>query len=450
MIKPIQNAFKIPELRKRIIFTVLLLIVYRLGAHITLPGINDGALEDFFKQLMETNEGTGNVLALINIFSGGAFSQMTIFALGIQPYISASIIMQLLAVIVPSLEKLSKEPDGRKKITQYTRYGTVLLSIVQGIMITILLRNPGQLIGGGAGTIVDNPTMWWHALAVLTLTAGTAFVMWLGEQITERGIGQGISIIITVGIMAGFPNGVATVFRNLFQNTNFGLAQLAMLLALIVIAVAGTIFIHLSVRKIPVQYGRQIRGGKVFGGRAMHLPLRVNTAGMIPIIFAITLMTFPGVIIGMLPQDWTWVAVLATLMDPGNPTFLYLSIYALLIIGFTYFYTAVQINPVQMAEDLQKYGGFIPGLRPGKQTADYINTTLTRITLPGALFLAGIAVIPISITSWLGVGGMVEGASVLIVVGVVLDTVSQIESYLTMRHYDGFLKDRRLKGRSRR
>ena len=450
MIKPIQNAFKIPELRKRIIFTVLLLIVYRLGAHITLPGINDGALEDFFKQLMETNEGTGNVLALINIFSGGAFSQMTIFALGIQPYISASIIMQLLAVIVPSLEKLSKEPDGRKKITQYTRYGTVLLSIVQGIMITILLRNPGQLIGGGAGTIVDNPTMWWHALAVLTLTAGTAFVMWLGEQITERGIGQGISIIITVGIMAGFPNGVATVFRNLFQNTNFGLAQLAMLLALIVIAVAGTIFIHLSVRKIPVQYGRQIRGGKVFGGRAMHLPLRVNTAGMIPIIFAITLMTFPGVLIGMLPQDWTWVAVLVTLMDPGNPTFLYLSIYALLIIGFTYFYTAVQINPVQMAEDLQKYGGFIPGLRPGKQTADYINTTLTRITLPGALFLAGIAVIPISITSWLGVGGMVEGASVLIVVGVVLDTVSQIESYLTMRHYDGFLKDRRLKGRSRR
>ncbi len=450
MIKPIQNAFKIPELRKRIIFTVLLLIVYRLGAHITLPGINDGALEDFFNQLMETNAGTGNVLALINVFSGGAFSQMTIFALGIQPYISASIIMQLLAVIVPSLEKLSKEPDGRKKITQYTRYGTVLLSIVQGVMITILLRNPGQLIGQDAGTIVDNPTIWWHALSVLTLTAGTAFVMWLGEQITERGIGQGISIIITVGIMAGFPNGVATVFTNLLNRTNFGLAQLAMLLALIVIAVAGTIFIHLSVRKIPVQYGRQIRGGKVFGGRAMHLPLRVNTAGMIPIIFAITLMTFPGVLIGMLPQNWEWVVVLARLMDPGNPTFLYLSIYALLIIGFTYFYTAVQVNPVQMAEDLQKYGGFIPGLRPGKQTADYINTTLTRITLPGALFLAGIAVIPISITSWLGVGGMVEGASVLIVVGVVLDTVSQIESYLTMRHYDGFLKDRRLKGRSRR
>lgn len=444
MIKPIQNAFKIPELRKRIIFTILLLVVYRLGAHITLPGIDDQALEEFFKQLVER---TGNVLALIDVFSGGAFGQMTIFALGIQPYISASIIMQLLAVIVPSLEKLSKEPDGKKKITQYTRYGTVLLSIVQGITITILLRNPGEAFGTGSGAIVNNPTIWWHALAVLTLTAGTAFVMWLGEQITERGIGQGISIIITVGIMAGFPSGVNTVYSNLLGNTNFGLAQLAMLFLLIVVAVSGTIFIHLSVRKIPVQYGKQIRGNKVFGGRSMSIPLRVNTAGMIPIIFAVTLMTFPGVLIGLLPKDWTWVAGLAALMDATDPSLLYLSVYALLIIGFTYFYTAVQVNPVDMAENLQKYGGFIPGLRPGKQTADYINTTLTRITLPGALFLAGIAVIPIIITSRLGVGGMVEGASVLIVVGVVLDTVSQIESYLTMRHYDGFLKDRRLKGR---
>lgn len=445
MIKPIQNALKIPELRKRIIFSVMLLIVYRLGAHITLPGIDDAALEVFFNQLMER---TGNVLALINIFSGGAFGQMTIFALGIQPYITAAIIMQMLPMIVPALEKLSKEPDGRKKITQYTRYGTVILSIIQGITISILLRNPGALFGGGTGNIVDpNATIWWHALVVLTLTAGTAFVMWLGEQITERGIGQGISIIITVGIMAAFPNGVMTVLRNLLEDTGFGLIHLTGLLALIVVAVAGTIFIHLSIRKIPIQYGRQIRGGKVFGGRSMHLPLRVNAAGMIPIIFAVYLMTFPSFIIGILPQDWTWVVGLTNLMDPTNPSFFYLSIYALLIIGFTYFYTAVQINPVQMAEDLQKNGGFIPGLRPGKQTADYINTTLTRITLPGALFLAGIAVIPIAITSMLGVGGMVEGASVLIVVGVVLDTVSQIESYLTMRHYDGFLKDRRLKGR---
>ena len=443
MIKAFQNAFKIPELRKRIIFTALLLIVYRLGAHITLPGIDDQALEAFFQQLMERG---GNVIGFIDLFSGGAFSQMTIFALGIQPYISASIIMQLLAVIVPSLEKLSKEPDGRKKITQYTRYGTVALSIIQGITISIVLRNP-ENITGQAGEIVRNPNLWWHFLVVITLTAGTSFVMWLGEQITERGIGQGISLIITVGIVAGLPGGVTTVFNNLVTRPEFGILQLALLVALVVIAVMGTVFITLSVRKIPVQYGRQIRGRRVIGGQSTHLPLRVNAAGMIPIIFAVTLIQFPPTVLGFLPRDWGWVTGVETLIAPGTP--LYLTVYALLIIGFTYFYTAVQINPIQMAEDLQKYGGFIPGIRAGKQTADYINTTLTRITLPGAVFLAAIAVIPIIITSQLNVGNMVEGASILIVVGVVLDTMSQIESYLTVRHYEGFLKDRKLKGRRR-
>lgn len=444
MIKAFQNALKIPELRKRLIFTALLLIIYRLGAHITLPGIDDQALEAFFQQLMERG---GNVIGFIDLFSGGAFSQMTIFALGIQPYISASIIMQLLAVMVPSLEKLSKEPDGRKKITQYTRYGTVVLSIIQGITISIVLRNPEQ-IAGQAGQIVRDPNLWWHFLVVLTLTAGTSFVMWLGEQITERGIGQGISLIITVGIIAGLPSGVSTVFNNLFTNPRFGIPQFVLLVGLIVIAVMGTVFITLSVRKIPVQYGRQIRGRRVIGGQTSHLPLRVNAAGMIPIIFAVTLIQFPPTVLNLLPRDWGWVTGARALIDPGTP--LYLTVYALLIIGFTYFYTAVQINPIQMAEDLQKYGnGFIPGIRPGKQTADYINATLTRITLPGALFLAAIAVIPIIITSQLGVGNMVEGASILIVVGVVLDTMSQIESYLTMRHYEGFLKDRRLRGRRR-
>ena len=443
MIKAVQNAFKIPELRKRIIFTALLLIVYRLGAHITLPGIDDQALEAFFQQLMERG---GNVIGFIDLFSGGAFSQMTIFALGIQPYISASIIMQLLAVIVPSLEKLSKEPDGRKKITQYTRYGTVILSIVQGITISIVLRNP-ENITGQAGEIVRNPDLWWHFLVVITLTAGTSFVMWLGEQITERGIGQGISLIITVGIIAGLPGGVTTVFNNLVTRPEFGILQLALLVGLVVVAVMGTVFITLSVRKIPVQYGRQIRGRRVIGGQSTHLPLRVNAAGMIPIIFAVTLIQFPPTVLSFLPRDWGWVTGVETLIAPGTP--LYLTIYALLIIGFTYFYTAVQINPIQMAEDLQKYGGFIPGIRAGKQTADYINTTLTRITLPGAVFLAAIAVIPIIITSQLQVGNMVEGASILIVVGVVLDTMSQIESYLTVRHYEGFLKDRKLRGRRR-
>ena len=424
-------------------FTALLLIVYRLGAHITLPGIDDQALEAFFQQLMERG---GNVIGFIDLFSGGAFSQMTIFALGIQPYISASIIMQLLAVIVPSLEKLSKEPDGRKKITQYTRYGTVILSIIQGITISIVLRNP-ENITGQAGEIVRNPDLWWHFLVVITLTAGTSFVMWLGEQITERGIGQGISLIITVGIIAGLPGGVTTVFNNLVTRPEFGILQLALLVGLVVVAVMGTVFITLSVRKIPVQYGRQIRGRRVMGGQSTHLPLRVNAAGMIPIIFAVTLIQFPPTVLGFLPRDWGWVTGVETLIAPGTP--LYLSVYALLIIGFTYFYTAVQINPIQMAEDLQKYGGFIPGIRAGKQTADYINTTLTRITLPGAIFLAAIAVIPIIITSQLNIGNMVEGASILIVVGVVLDTVSQIESYLTVRHYEGFLKDRKLRGRRR-
>ena len=443
MIKAVQNAFKIPELRKRIIFTALLLIVYRLGAHITLPGIDDTALEAFFQQLMERG---GNVIGFIDLFSGGAFSQMTIFALGIQPYISASIIMQLLAVIVPSLEKLSKEPDGRKKITQYTRYGTVILSIIQGTTISIVLRNP-ENITGQVGEIVRDPNLWWHFLVVITLTAGTSFVMWLGEQITERGIGQGISLIITIGIVAGLPGGVTSVFNNLVTRPEFGILQLALLVALVVVAVMGTVFITLSVRKIPVQYGRQIRGRRVIGGQSTHLPLRVNAAGMIPIIFAVTLIQFPPTVLGFLPRDWGWVTGVETLIAPGTP--LYLTVYALLIIGFTYFYTAVQINPIQMAEDLQKYGGFIPGIRAGKQTADYINTTLTRITLPGAVFLAAIAVIPIIITSQLNVGNMVEGASILIVVGVVLDTMSQIESYLTVRHYEGFLKDRKLRGRRR-
>jgi len=446
VIKAIQNAFKIPELRKRIIFTALLVIVYRLGAHITLPGISDQALEEFFNQLKDRPG--GNVIGFVDLFSGGAFSQMTIFALGIQPYISASIVMQLLAVVIPSLEKLSKEPDGRKKITQYTRYGTVLLSIVQGIAISFVLRNSQGLIGQ-SNPIVANPTIWWHLLVMITLMAGTSFVMWLGEQITERGIGQGISLIITVGIVAAAPGGVSNIISRLTSDDTLSLniPQLAIFLALIVVAIMGTVFITLSTRKIPVQYARRVVGRKVLGGQTTHIPLKVNAAGMIPIIFAVTLMQFPPTVLGFLPQ-WGWVQGLQLAFGPASA--LYMIFYATLIIGFTYFYTAVQINPVQMADDLKKYGGFIPGIRPGKRTADYINDTLTRITLPGALFLAGIAVIPMIFEGWLKIGTMVSGASVLIVVGVVLDTVSQIESYLTMRHYEGFLKDRRVRGRRTR
>ena len=448
MIKAFQNALKIPELRQRIIFTALMLIVYRLGAHITLPGIDDIELEKFFDSFRGRTG--GSVLDFVDLFSGGAFKQMTIFALGIQPYISASIVMQLLTVVIPFLEKLSKEPDGRKKITQYTRYATVILSAIQGIMISLLLQRPGAIISSENIQIVTNPGIWWTLLTMITLMAGTSFVMWLGEQITERGIGQGISLIITIGILSGMPGGIQTIFNQLL-NRQIDLPKLVIFLALGVIAIMGTVFITFCVRKIPVQYARRVVGRKVMGGQATHIPLRVNAAGMIPIIFAVTLMQFPSTVLGLLQSQfptWAWIGGLIAVFSATSP--LYWVVYALLIIGFTYFYTAVQINPVQMADDLRKYGGFIPGIRPGKKTADYINDTLTRITLPGAVFLAAIAVFPLLLQGWLGTGALISGASILIVVGVVLDTVSQIESYLTMRHYDGFLKDRRVRGRRTR
>ena len=448
MIKAFQNALKIPELRQRIIFTALMLIVYRLGAHITLPGIDDIELEKFFDSFRGRTG--GSVLDFVDLFSGGAFKQMTIFALGIQPYISASIVMQLLTVVIPFLEKLSKEPDGRKKITQYTRYATVILSAIQGVMISLLLQRPGAIISSENIQIVTNPGIWWTLLTMITLMAGTSFVMWLGEQITERGIGQGISLIITIGILSGMPGGIQTIFNQLL-NRQIDLPKLVIFLALGVVAIMGTVYITFCVRKIPVQYARRVVGRKVMGGQATHIPLRVNAAGMIPIIFAVTLMQFPSTVLGLLQSQfptWAWIGGLIAVFSATSP--LYWVVYALLIIGFTYFYTAVQINPVQMAEDLRKYGGFIPGIRPGKKTADYINDTLTRITLPGAVFLAAIAVFPLLLQGWLGTGALISGASILIVVGVVLDTVSQIESYLTMRHYDGFLKDRRVRGRRTR
>ena len=376
------------------------------------------------------------------MFSGGAFRQMTIFALGIQPYISASIAMQLLTVVSPSLEAISKQPDGRKKITQYTRYATVVLSIIQGFGISTLLKNPASI--GSSQAVVFSPTFKWQLLVMITLMAGTAFVMWLGEQITEHGIGQGISLIITVGIVSGVVPGTLTLLSNL---SALKITRIALFLVLVAVAIMVTVFIHFSVRKIPVQYSRRIVGRKVYGGQTNHIPLKVNTAGMIPIIFAVTIMQFPPTILGFLPGSWKWVLSVQSIFSSSNP--FYVLIYGALIVGFTYFYTAVQVNPVEMAENLRKYGGFIPGVRPGSNTAEYINSTLTRITLPGALFLAGIAVIPMIFESQLKIGTMVSGASLLITVGVVLDTVSQIESYLTTHRYDGFLTGQR-KGRRRR
>jgi preprotein translocase subunit SecY len=442
VIQAFRNALKIPELRQRLFFTALLLFVYRIGAHITLPGIDDAALANWFNQQLEANEAGKNIVGFINLFSGGAFKQMSIFALGIQPYISASIAMQLLAVVIPSLEKLSKEDGGRKKITQYTRYGTVILSVVQGVAITTMLKSWGE-----GDSIVTNASIGWTLLVVITLMAGTAFVMWLGEQITERGIGQGISIIITAGIVAAAPGGVQRLFADLMAG-RVGLPQVAVLILLTVVAIMGTVFITLSVRRIPVQYAKRVVGRKVFGGQTTHIPLRVNIAGMIPIIFAVTLMQFPGIVFGFLRRlmpDSSWINGVQVWFGPTRP--LYYIVYSSLIIGFTYFYTAVQINPVDMADNLRKHGGFIPGVRPGKRTAEYINNILTRITLPGAVFLAAIAVIPMIFQQWLKIGTMVQGASLLIVVGVALDTMNQIESYLTTRHYDGFLREGRMRSR---
>ena len=317
-------------------------------------------------------------------------------------------------------------------------------------MISVMLQRPGAIISSENIEIVTNPGIWWTLLTMITLMAGTSFVMWLGEQITERGIGNGISMIITIGILSGMPGGIQTIFNQLL-NRQIDLPKLVIFLALGVLAIMGTVYITFCVRKIPVQYARRVVGRKVMGGQATHIPLRVNAAGMIPIIFAVTLMQFPSTVLGLLQSQfpsWAWIGGLVAVFSATSP--LYWVFYALLIIGFTYFYTAVQINPVQMADDLRKYGGFIPGIRPGKRTADYINDTLTRITLPGAVFLAAIAVFPLLLQGWLGTGALISGASVLIVVGVVLDTVSQIESYLTMRHYEGFLKDRRVRGRRSR
>jgi preprotein translocase subunit SecY len=439
-----QNAFKIPDLRKRIIFTALLLAVLRLGTHITIPGIDDEQLAQFFDKLAPQ----GGILQLYDLFAGRAFSQMTIFALGIQPYISASIILQLLTVVVPYLERLSKEgPTGQKKITQYTRYGTVLLAAVQGTGISFALRNPGYL---GAGTIQvvheGVPPFVFTFLTVVTLMAGTTFVMWLGEQISERGIGNGISLIIFANIVARVPNGTINMVRSLFSTSEdrLDLARLLIFLGVVVAIIMGVIFITLGTRKIPVQYARRVVGRKVYGGQMTHLPLRVNQAGVIPIIFAITLISFPTTLGRMVPSG-----IVQDIVGYFGRWPMYHILYAVLIIFFTYFYTAVTTNPVDLADNMKKYGGFIPGIRPGKSTAEYIDRALTRITLVGAFFLAGVALMPYLLSDHLGVPIRFGGTPLLIVVGVGLDTMQQIESHLIMRHYEGFLKKGRLRSRRR-
>ncbi len=429
-----QNIFKIPELRTRILFTLGMLVVYRVGAHIPTPGINGEALAEFLQK-----QG-GALLGFLDIFSGGALSRLTIFALGIMPYISASIILQLLTVVIPHLAKLAKEGErGRKKIIQYTRFGTIAIALIQGFGIAVGLEGMNQ------GQFVLTPGWGFRFMTVITLTAGTGFLMWLGEQITERGIGNGISLIIFAGIVARLPNAVVQTY-DLYTVGQLNFAVLIMLALLMIAVVAAIVFLESGRRKIPVQYAKRVVGRRVYGGQSQHIPLKINTAGVIPPIFASSLIAFPATIAGFIQVPW--VQSIGAQLAPGSV--LYTLLYVGLIIFFCFFYTAVVLNPVDMADNMKKYGGFIPGIRPGQHTSDFVYKVLTRITFAGAIYLAIVCVIPEVLIYRLNVPFYFGGTSLLIVIGVGLDTAQQIESHMLMRNYDGFLgpKGRPLRGRS--
>ncbi|MDY0093336.1 MAG: preprotein translocase subunit SecY [Candidatus Vecturithrix sp.] len=434
MLQVFQNIFKIPELKKRILITLGLLAVYRFGAHIPTPGVDAQVLTQIF------DSAQGTVLGMVDLFTGGALKRLTVFALGIMPYISASIILQLLTVVVPYLERLSKEGEqGRKKITQYTRYGTIVLSIIQSLGIGIGLE---KMQGPAGAPVVPVPGWAFRLITMITLTAGTAFIMWLGEQITERGIGNGISLIIFAGIVVRLPAAVAGTIESV-QRGDFALFSLLGLLIMMAIVVAAVIVMQQGMRKIPVQYAKRVVGRRIYGGQSTHIPLRVNTAGVIPVIFASSIIVFPATLARFVNKPWA--QAIAESLSPGH--ILYTVLYAMMIIFFAYFYTAIVFNPTDLAENMKKYGGYIPGVRPGKRTATYIDAVLTRITLAGAIFLALIAILPEFLISAMNVPFYFGGTALLIVVGVALDTMQQIESHLLTRHYEGFMKKGKLRGR---
>jgi preprotein translocase subunit SecY len=426
-----QNIFKIAELKNRVLFTLALLAVYRVGAHIPTPGINGEELSKFLA------EKGGALMGFFDMFSGGALSRVTIFALGIMPYISASIILQLLTVVVPAIGKMAKEGEaGRKKIIKYTRYGTVVISAIQSFGIAVGLEGMNQ------GAFIQSPGWSFRLLTMITLTAGTAFIMWLGEQITERGIGNGISLVIFAGIVARFPNAVLSTFR-LVQANELSIFSVLFLVAGMIAVVGIIVFIERGQRKLPVQYAKRVVGRKVYGGQSTHLPLKINTSGVIPPIFASSIIMFPATVAGFIPIPW--VQSFAKQLGPG--TMLHTALYVGMIFFFSYFYTAIIFNPVDIADNLKKYGGYIPGIRPGQKTSEYIYKVLSRLTFVGALYLAIICVLPEFLIRKFNVPFYFGGTSLLIVVGVALDTVSQIESHLLTRSYEGFLKKGRLKGR---
>jgi preprotein translocase subunit SecY len=442
MMEKFLNIFKIPDLRKKLVFTGLLLLVYRLGGKVPIPGIDKTALASMMQGY------ANSLLGLYDMFAGGFFSQASIFALGIMPYISASIIIQLLGAVIPYFQRLQKEgEEGRKKIIQITRYGTVMIASLQSIGMSVFLTSQTTSVG----PVVPNPNFVFYFVTILTMVTGVIFVMWLGEQISDHGIGNGISLIIMVGIIANAP----FVFRNQFIQIQNGLSnpfENVLLLVLMFGVTLVVVAVTTGVRKIPVQYAKRVVGRKVYGGQATHIPLRILTAGVMPIIFAQALMFIPSTIASFFPQgngfgDWLQIVFAPTHI-------VYSLFFAFLIIIFTYFYTAIAFNPVDVADNMKKQGGFIPGVRPGKSTSDYIDHILTRVTLPASVFLALIAVFPTFLSSFFNVdfslASFYGGTSLLIIVGVALDTLQQIESHLLMRHYDGFLKTGKVKGRDRR
>jgi preprotein translocase subunit SecY len=434
MLGGIKNTASLPELRRRLIFTFLMLAVYRIGVQIPTPGINGEALAAFF------TKNAGTLFGMFNMFSGGALENFSIFALGIMPYISASIIIQLMTVVIPQLEALSKEGEsGRHKITQYTRYGTVGLSLIQSLFISAGLEG---MSGPGGEAIVIVPGWQFKLMTIITLTSGTAFIMWLGEQMTERGIGNGISLIIFAGIVARMPAAIATTIQ-MVSAGEMNVLFLVFLLVMMVLVVGVIIFFETAQRRIPIQYAKRVVGRRVYGGQSSHLPLKINVAGVIPPIFASSIMMFPATIGGLIQIDW--IQRVSASLSPG--TIYYYILFTAFIVFFCFFYTAVTFNPVDVAENLKKHGGFIPGIRPGKKTSDFIDKALTRLTVIGAIYVSVICVMPTVLISKYNVPFYFGGTALLIVVGVAIDTISQIESHMVMRNYEGFMKKGRIKGR---
>lgn len=436
----IGNIAKVPELRRRVLFTLVLLAVYRIGVFVTVPGVDRQVMKGIVKAA------SGSFLGLFNMFSGGALEQLSIFALGIMPYISASIILQLLGVVVPALERMQKEGEqGRKRINQYTRYGTIVISMVQAFFIARWLEGNNKSYSQ-FGAVVLSPGLGFEILTVLTLTTGTAFIMWLGEQITERGIGNGISLIIFSGIIARFPDAMVQLFQKTGGQGDMTLLDLLVIACIVVSVIAAIIFFERGYRKIPVQYAKRVVGKKVYGGQSTHLPLKINIAGVIPPIFASSILLFPAQLAGFVQSSWMQKA--ADILNPSD--WRYNVLYLGLIVFFCYFYTAVTFNPIDIADNMKKYGGFIPGIRPGRRTAEYIDRVLTRITLGGALYIATVCILPSLMQQKFKVPFYFGGTSLLIVVGVALDTVQQIESHLITRNYEDSSSSRgpRIRGRN--